>query len=524
MTQCDVGVISGGYHGSGAFTVQAEHTTADQVTNFLVAVPYTSMHGLLTNSILAGVQNILLKVFPTGSGTVLLDHCLTNTSGAGLYHAQGGGHYYLAEQSTNRNAGTTNISAELLNDLKSKTTVAPVYASNWLDSDYTFAKQAVRDTDAPDLGYHYDPVDWIVEGWAISNAVLTIDPGVVMATYHNSGIWPQSHSAIHAVGTPEEPIWFVRYNAVQEQPETWGSTSGSGVPINPYNTNAVARPDAVLKHVRLAAPAGTGYTIYHTGNWSFRSLVLEDSAVYNGGNRYLQGATNATAMIRNTLFHRGGIYALLMADGSSLSFSNCLFEAQSFLTLHDNGRGQLRVFDSVFDRSNLSLRKTCSNGFNAYLNCNTNLLPADANSYSSTNAIAWQTGPLGDYYQPTNSPLINTGSVTAAAAGLYHFTTQTNQTKEGTSQVDIGYHYVATDGSGAPVDTDGDGLADYREDTNGNGSYGSSTDLANWEDEDTDNDTLGDGLEVAVGTDPEVANPVEGTGGQAGLQVFTPLR
>ena len=44
---------------------------------------------------------------------------------------------------------------------------------------------------------------------------------------------------------------------------------------------------------------------------------------------------------------------------------------------------------------------------------------------------------------------------------------------EGTSTVDIGYHYVATDAYGNPLDTDGDGIPDYIEDANGNGTVDS---------------------------------------------------
>jgi hypothetical protein len=82
-------------------------------------------------------------------------------------------------------------------------------------------------------------------------------------------------------------------------------------------------------------------------------------------------------------------------------------------------------------------------------------------------------GPLGRFYYPTNgtnlSRLINAGSQSATAAGLYHFTTTTNL-METNSSVDIGWHFPATGADGQPLDTDGDGIANVREDLNGNGA------------------------------------------------------
>jgi hypothetical protein len=43
--------------------------------------------------------------------------------------------------------------------------------------------------------------------------------------------------------------------------------------------------------------------------------------------------------------------------------------------------------------------------------------------------------------------------------------------KEATSTVDIGCHFAALNTNNVPVDTDGDGLADWFEDRNGNGTY-----------------------------------------------------
>jgi hypothetical protein len=118
-----------------------------------------------------------------------------------------------------------------------------------------------------------------------------------------------------------------------------------------------------------------------------------------------------------------------------------------------------------------------------------------------TNVVSynWESSWLGNYYLPTNSPLINKGNTTANLLGLYHFTTQTNQVLEGDSIVDIGYHYVATDLYGKPLDTNGDGIPDYLEDANGDGIFDAG-DLSDWQ-----------------------ISPYGLTAG-SGLQVFTPLK
>ena len=114
-------------------------------------------------------------------------------------------------------------------------------------------------------------------------------------------------------------------------------------------------------------------------------------------------------------------------------------------------------------------------------------------------SFSYATGALGAWYQSSTN-MIDVGSRTAGQAGLYHYTTQTSQIKETNSIVEIGFHYVALNGSNQPLDTDGDGLPDYFEDRNGNGTY----DSANGE------------------TDWQTSN--SGISGAAGLQVFTPFK
>ena len=73
---------------------------------------------------------------------------------------------------------------------------------------------------------------------------------------------------------------------------------------------------------------------------------------------------------------------------------------------------------------------------------------------------SWTAGPLGNYYQ-SGTLLVDAGSRSAGAAGLYHYTTQASQAIEGDSAVDIGYHYVALDTSGQPDSTLWLGIPDY---------------------------------------------------------------
>ena len=107
-------------------------------------------------------------------------------------------------------------------------------------------------------------------------------------------------------------------------------------------------------------------------------------------------------------------------------------------------------------------------GNNAYSPSNGKLLDFPASDFELTSKPVYQTGALGRYYAPS-SEIVDTGSRTAAAAGLYHYTTQTDQSKD-SSTVDVGFHYVAVDEFGNPIDSDGDGTPDYLEDANGNGT------------------------------------------------------
>jgi len=185
---------------------------------------------------------------------------------------------------------------------------------------------------------------------------------------------------------------------------------------------------------------------------------------FHGGQLMVQGALAAT----NCLFER----AWLNLNGSDaefdLQFRNNLFFGGKLELAQETG-GTWTFTDNLFDHATLVQNNVpVVHGYNGYLTGSAAFAPPNTNDVVAT--LAWQSGPLGDYYQPTNSPFINKGSITDAAnAGLFHYTTTTNQVKEANSPLDIGLHYLAVDSNGNPLDTDGDGIPDYLEDLNGNG-------------------------------------------------------
>ena len=159
----------------------------------------------------------------------------------------------------------------------------------------------------------------------------------------------------------------------------------------------------------------------------------------------------------------------------SNAFYNNLFLAGELTISHASGGGggTWAFRDNLFDRTSNTLVSSstidvCSN--NAYVTTNYGILLPTNNIVILTNSPAYEMGTLGEYYYPTNlTNLIHQGSRLASAAALYHYTVTPDNAVEGTNTVSIGFHYVATDGNGVPLDSNGDGIPDYLEDANGDG-------------------------------------------------------
>jgi len=435
----------------------------------------------ITNCILANVTNVAAGVLDTnGNYNAFYNTTLFGTTATSLssypFQSVGAGNCYLVANGAGQNVGTTNINTNLLASLKQKTTYPPVLLSNvTIVSDATLSPQAQRDTDAPDLGFHYDPIDWITYVYTVTNATLTITNGTVVAYYDATGIWLQDGAQINCVGLPTALNRFVDFRTVQEQPLHIGSyTAGTGLPISPYRYTSVGSP-ATFRFTafnRPAAPSGA-YDLYASaGAWRFSNLKISDCQ-FSGCSCFLQGANNETFTIQNNCFEREG-FNLNFADTGTFTASlyNNLFINHGQFYLDNEGSNPWTIRDNVFDSYSVTDESFTQHtaDHNAYTSVG-RLLGDGTNDVSLTN-FTYVAGPLGNYYQLSTN-LINAGSRTADLAGLYHYTTQTNEVKEINSTVEIGFHYVAVDANGRPIDTDGDGTPDYLEDSNGNGAVNS---------------------------------------------------
>jgi hypothetical protein len=207
-------------------------------------------------------------------------------------------------------------------------------------------------------------------------------------------------------------------------------------------------------------------------------------------------------------------------------FYNNLFHGGRFYATVPSGR-TVYARNNLFDGTTNYNSGSWTNTHNAYLAIASKLNPTNLTDRFLT-SIEYEKGPLGWYYYPTNggagtlTDLVNAGSTNAQLLGFYHYTTATNQTKEATSVTDIGFRYVAVNVSGGPSDSDGDGIPDYLEDADGDGTADNGE--TNWQNVDSDGDGVSDYLEAVLGRNPLVAGTTNDFNGALNLRLYTPLR
>ncbi|MBN9692809.1 MAG: hypothetical protein J0M24_21400 [Verrucomicrobia bacterium] len=434
---------------SGA-KLRAEHLTINTAT-WLCPQTNTILSIFLTNSILAAIAN-------TNSLSAGLNNSVVSNPST-VFEAVGAGNHYLKAGDSNRNSGSTAIDVQLAADLKWLTTTAPTTLSAQYANSTFWTSVVARDTDIPDRGYHYPPIDYALDHVAVTGGTLTIQPGVVLAKFgtNNLGIRLAGSASLCAEGTPTNQIHYTRYFNVQEQSIAWAGTPvGSQVAISCGTTGTVGLRFVAFDFIS----ANLEFPSWLDGNpgATVGQLLLRDCDVLKG-NFQLTVATPypyQRISLINNLFHRS--YFLmegrLQWEARNNNFRRTTFE---LFPVSTNWVFQ----DNVFDGVDFYQLGTVFHSHNAYVNGATNhvdggfsLTPTNSTSIQLPN-FTYQSYSIGNFkghfYQAPTS-LQDKGSRSALDARLRYHTTRVNQTPEGTDTVDIGFHYVALSG-GVPLGT-----------------------------------------------------------------------
>ena len=483
-----------------------------------------------TNCVFANITNLYNSAPSTLAGA---DNGFYNSSNFGSaavtntfypFQTVGGGSYYLTNSSTFHNAGTTNLDPALLAQLSGKTTYPPLVLSNFVFSVPTNLSPVVQrdNIGSPDLGYHYEALDYIVGGCDLSTN-LTFAPGTDVGWFYSGdpsygiacNFLLKSGANLTFNGTATSPCWMARFTTAQETVNgAW--PLGSSQPGMELYGNGVGTPPQLnarfSKWSVLGDDAGQFQDNHALGN-----VYMTDSEFYIAN---IVTYKMSYLYFTNCLFYRSALFLFDQNAAPVFTMNNCTFYNGILVGSRTSGQSQFWTIENTsFDGTGFRFTDYYNGGssytlfnYNAYNTNNlsgltipfpygatTNYLEVIGPNDQKLGGFNWQTSWFGSFYLPANSPIIAMGSTNANLLGLYHFTTQTNQKVEGNSIVDIGYHYVATDAYGNPLDTNGDGVPDYLEDTNGNGIFDSG-DLGEWQ-----------------------ISPY-GLGGANSLQVFTPLK
>jgi hypothetical protein len=490
---------------NGAPVVDAENLTVDSCTKFDTS---TAPGGGVTNSIFTAVSG--------GTNGLTFCDCVVSNSGSKLYWPVGSGHYYLTNNPFTHSNGTVAINPWLLSDLQGQTTHPPIVYSNATISAATnLGIQAARDfgSPGPDLGYHYVPLDYVFGGTQV-NQNLTFAPGTAVGYFNASskgyGISMANDMVATFQGTEQAPVWWVRANTVQE---ARSDTNWSGVNIvgglvglgDSQSGGSISLSPEMRLFFTHASVLGNGDNGWgqHFRDDSAYLIVRATNCEFHGG-QLCYGYVNS-CFFTNCLMDRTACAQTQGFAGDQYIVQNCTFHGGAFFMVPNNYPIPMSVRDSAFDGTSIldysygTNTSTASYDYNAFTNASSKFAIGGAHDQILTNGFNWEASWLGSFYLPTNSPALNMGDVTADRVGLYHFTTQTNQTPQGFSQVDMGYHYVAVDADGNPLDTNDDGIPDYLEDANGNGR-------------------------VDNGETSWLLGPYDGLSYSNGIQVFTPLQ
>lgn len=388
-------------------------------------------------------------------------------------------------------------------------------ANATLNSPVTWGPQAARDTDLPDLGYHYAPLDYAVDYVAVGvGGELTLLPGTVVGTFGCYGLVAEDYGKVTALGSPLQPVRFVHYTAVQELSQAWGCTNfGPNLLVGPPHdiVDGSQSPEIELRFVEFSQSGGKGLELaLLNGYYTARRATVQDCQFYGGGNHFAASYKRESWIdLRNNLFHRtanqfyGWVHLTAYNNlfWAGTNYINSGYTGNPLWDFHDNAFHGNGLNPPIYDEYANLVRS-----HSGYLGTGQATLNGLTTGDVTLTNFAYNAGPLGPFCHASTN-LVNVGSRSRELAGLYHLTVKPGvNTREGADNpatVDIGFHYAGVNALQQPMDTDGDTWSDWFEDRNGNGSLTPDAGETDWND---------------------YYNSPNGLTSNPGLRVHTPLR
>ena len=196
--------------------VDGEQLTADVVS--FCDPEFAPSKVCLTNSIIVG---------DLGGGSALLMQNVAINPSTTSFGPSEDGSYYLEDGSPWRGVGTSNISATMLQQLRNKTTWAPVsipYASMFSSPTILSPTVPRYTSGSPDMGYYYDPFDYTVAALLVSSQV-TVLPGTAIGIRNDylGGLYIAGGASLISEGSPTNLITYADVALVQEGPFAYGT-------------------------------------------------------------------------------------------------------------------------------------------------------------------------------------------------------------------------------------------------------------------------------------------------------------
>ncbi|MBL9127175.1 MAG: hypothetical protein JNL97_05995, partial [Verrucomicrobiales bacterium] len=440
-------LIHGGKATGAVFTgpapVAGEHVTIHQAPNLRNGGSL-----VLSNSVVAAVAAVQPY---SGAGN------WQAAVSTGLFEVVGAGSHYLPSGSPLRNAGVAGIDARLRQDLQSLTTDAPRVLGVVFGIETNLVARVRRDTDVPDIGYHYVPLDFAVGGLNLIGTTVRMTDGANLGVYGAGGLVLGAGSRFESRGSAGNPNRVAYYTQVQEQTASaWASPTGDIglVEVSSAGSGAVPEIDWVFTEawmpggpanrrqwirggetrglvLRSTHTQGRAVTLTVTGSQPGTSLWLTNNLLEDVEFRVSQSAGAGFypvgLQVFNTLF-RGGVVALSNGrNDSPWVLQDNLFDPLELAwvgpggTISHNGyRAGLPAVGS-FNRTGLGMDY----------------------SPSPIGAFTYPVSLLGGSVSTSLVSLLNAGSRSATVPGLHAFTSRSDSIPETNSVVDIGFHYPA---------------------------------------------------------------------------------